>query len=85
MGGDLDKIRIVGQYFIEVWKAAGMKISNVKFLWAFDEINKKSKTNIQIVLYRNNLYTCIETYLSYLYQLYVNFIYKSLYIYIDRK
>ena len=46
MGGDLDKIRIVGQYFIEVWKAAGMKISNVKFLWAFDEINKKSKTNI---------------------------------------
>ena len=42
MGGDLDKIRIVGQYFIEVWKAAGMKMSNVKFLWASDEINKKS-------------------------------------------
>jgi len=42
MGGDLDKIRIVGQYFIEVWKALGMKMSNVKFLWASDEINKKS-------------------------------------------
>jgi tyrosyl-tRNA synthetase len=40
MGGDLDKIRLVGRYFIEVWKAAGMKMHNVKFLWASDEINK---------------------------------------------
>lgn len=32
--GDLEKIRTVGKYFIEVWKAAGMKMSNVKFLWA---------------------------------------------------
>jgi tyrosyl-tRNA synthetase len=24
MGGDLEKIRNVGRYFIEVWKAAGM-------------------------------------------------------------
>jgi tyrosyl-tRNA synthetase len=42
MGGDLDKIKIVGQYFIEIWKAVGMKMSNVKFLWASEEINKKS-------------------------------------------
>jgi tyrosyl-tRNA synthetase len=40
MGGDLDKIRIVGQYFVEVWKALGMKMENVKFLWASDEIQK---------------------------------------------
>jgi tyrosyl-tRNA synthetase len=34
MGGDLDKIRTVGRYFIEVWKAAGMKMHNVyKFLF----------------------------------------------------
>jgi tyrosyl-tRNA synthetase len=39
MGGDLEKIRNVGRYFIEVWKAAGMKMHNVKFLWASDEIN----------------------------------------------
>ena len=41
MGGDLEKIKIVGQYFIEIWKAVGMKMSNVKFLWASDEINKR--------------------------------------------
>jgi len=33
------KIKNVGRYFIEVWKAVGMKMSNVKFLWASDEIN----------------------------------------------
>ncbi|KAL4460957.1 hypothetical protein ABPG74_016429 [Tetrahymena malaccensis] len=42
MDGDLDKIRTVGRYFIETWKAAGMKMHNVKFLWCSDEINKKS-------------------------------------------
>jgi tyrosyl-tRNA synthetase len=35
-GGDIDKIKTVGRYFIEVWKAAGMKMSNVQFLWASD-------------------------------------------------
>lgn len=41
MGGDLKKIRVVGQYFIEVWKACGMNMDRVKFLWASDEINKR--------------------------------------------
>lgn len=41
MGGDLKKIRVVGQYFVEVWKACGMNMENVKFLWASDEINKR--------------------------------------------
>ncbi|MBT4804714.1 tyrosine--tRNA ligase [Candidatus Woesearchaeota archaeon] len=36
MGGDLEKIKIVGKYFIEVWKASGMDMKNVKFLWASD-------------------------------------------------
>lgn len=40
MGGDLEKIRVVGRYFVEVWKAAGMDLSNVRFLWASEEINK---------------------------------------------
>ena len=40
MGGDLEKIRVVGRYFVEVWKAAGMNLNNVKFLWASEEINK---------------------------------------------
>ena len=41
MGGDLKKIRVVGEYFIEVWKASGMNMENVTFLWASDEINKR--------------------------------------------
>lgn len=36
MGGDLEKIQDVGKYFIEVWKACGMDIDNVEFLWASD-------------------------------------------------
>lgn len=34
MGGDLDKIHTLGEYFIEVWKACGMKTDEVEFLWA---------------------------------------------------
>lgn len=41
MAGDLKKIRVVGQYFIEVWKACGMDMEHVNFLWASDEINKR--------------------------------------------
>ncbi|XP_953034.1 tyrosyl-tRNA synthetase, putative [Theileria annulata] len=39
-GGDLKKIRIVGEYFIHIWKAAGMNPDSVKFLWASDEVDK---------------------------------------------
>ena len=41
MQGDLEKIKVVGEYFIEIWKAVGMKMSNVKFLWASDSINSR--------------------------------------------
>eukprot|EP00928_Gymnodinium_smaydae_P023456 TRINITY_DN19356_c0_g1_i1.p1 TRINITY_DN19356_c0_g1~~TRINITY_DN19356_c0_g1_i1.p1 ORF type:complete len:879 (+),score=155.44 TRINITY_DN19356_c0_g1_i1:139-2775(+) len=33
MGGDLEKIKDVGKYLIEVWKSTGMKMDNVKFIW----------------------------------------------------
>lgn len=39
MGGDLKKIRTVGEYMIEVWKACGMEMENVKFIWSSEEIN----------------------------------------------
>src|SRR3989344_7383700 len=32
--GDLKKIKIVGEYFVEVWKACGMDLDNVEFIWA---------------------------------------------------
>ena len=36
----MKKIRKVGEYMIEVWKAAGMDMRNVEFLWASEEINR---------------------------------------------
>lgn len=46
MGGDLDKIKTVGQYLIEVWTAAGMDMSDNKvlFKWASDEITNNAAT-----------------------------------------
>ncbi|KAG5175381.1 tyrosine--tRNA ligase [Tribonema minus] len=40
MGGDLAKIQVVGKYMIEIWKAVGMDMRNVQFLWASEEINR---------------------------------------------
>jgi tyrosyl-tRNA synthetase len=38
MGGDLEKIKVVGKYFIEVWKASGMDLENVTFIWTSEFI-----------------------------------------------
>eukprot|EP01117_Protostelium_nocturnum_P006420 TRINITY_DN2313_c0_g4_i1.p1 TRINITY_DN2313_c0_g4~~TRINITY_DN2313_c0_g4_i1.p1 ORF type:complete len:397 (-),score=152.03 TRINITY_DN2313_c0_g4_i1:54-1244(-) len=42
MDGKLDRIRVVGEYMIEVWKACGMDMDKVKFIWSSDEINANS-------------------------------------------
>lgn len=34
MGGDLKKIQTVGKYLVEIWKAVGMDMSRVEFLYA---------------------------------------------------
>lgn len=39
LDGDLEKIKNTGEYFIEVWKASGMDMKNVEFLWASDVMN----------------------------------------------
>ncbi|MGD0478074.1 MAG: tyrosine--tRNA ligase [Nitrososphaerales archaeon] len=36
MGGDLETIQMVGRYFIEVWRAAGVDMSRVDVLWTSD-------------------------------------------------
>lgn len=41
MGGDLEKIKIVGKYFIEIWKASGMNLDGVEFLWTSDYVGKR--------------------------------------------
>jgi tyrosyl-tRNA synthetase len=38
-GGDMDKIRIAGEYFIHSFKALGLKGEKVKYLWASELIN----------------------------------------------
>jgi len=38
MGGDLEKIKTTGKYFIEVWRASGMDLDHVEFLWASDMV-----------------------------------------------
>lgn len=38
--GDLEKIRVVGEYFIEVWKASGLDMKNVEFIWTSDFIKQ---------------------------------------------
>lgn len=50
MGGDLKKIRAVGEYLIEIWKAMGMDMRNVQFLWASDEINAHADAYWSIVM-----------------------------------
>ena len=42
MGGDLEKIQKVGEYFIEVWKVSGLDPKNkkVEFVWASREMDK---------------------------------------------
>lgn len=40
MGGDLEKIKTVGKYFIEVWKVCGMDLNNVEFIWTSDFVRE---------------------------------------------
>ncbi len=42
MGGDLEKIQLAGKYFIEVWKACGMDLSKVEFVWANDVVTDRN-------------------------------------------
>lgn len=44
LGGDLEKIKVVGRYMIEVWRAVGMNMDRVRFLWASDEFSTHSDT-----------------------------------------
>ncbi|XP_074264808.1 tyrosine--tRNA ligase 2, cytoplasmic-like [Silene latifolia] len=52
MGGDLEKIEVVGNYFIEIWKASGMDLSRgkVELLWSSEEINSRSREYWPIVM-----------------------------------
>jgi tyrosyl-tRNA synthetase len=48
--GDIEKIQVAGDYFIEAWKACGMKTEKINFIWSKDLIREKDywKTTIDI-------------------------------------
>lgn len=50
LGGNQDNIKLVGEYMIEVWKAAGMNMNNVEFLWASEEIGNRADYYWKIVI-----------------------------------
>ena len=42
LGGQKDRIKKAGELMIHIWKACGMDIKNVEFIWASEEIEKRS-------------------------------------------
>ncbi len=54
MGGNLDKIQTVGRYFIEVWKASGMDLAKVEFLWASDVVKNPDYWKLVLQVGKSN-------------------------------
>ncbi|MCS7137449.1 MAG: tyrosine--tRNA ligase, partial [Candidatus Caldarchaeum sp.] len=53
MGGDLEKIKKVGEYFIEVWKASGIDVNRVEIVWASDLAADRDYWRLVIEVLRN--------------------------------
>jgi len=53
LGGDLDKIRATGEYLIENWKACGMDIDKVQFIWSKDLVREEGHWKTTIDVARN--------------------------------
>ena len=54
MGGDLEKIQTTGKYFIEVWKASGMDLSQVEFIWASDLVKDPDYWKLVLQISKTN-------------------------------
>ena len=54
MGGDLEKIQTVGRYFIEVWKASGMNLDKVEFLWASEIVKNPDYWKLVLQIAKTN-------------------------------
>jgi tyrosyl-tRNA synthetase len=52
--GDLEKIKVVGQYFIEVWKACGLDTEKVDFVWASELVKDPKYWEIVLNISRVN-------------------------------
>ncbi len=54
LGGDLEKIQTVGKYFIETWKACGMDLGNVEFVWASHIVRDDKYWKLVLQIARTN-------------------------------
>ena len=52
-GGDLEKIKVVGEYFIEVWRVCGMD-PRIEFVWASDLVRKTDYWKLVVQVGRTN-------------------------------
>lgn len=59
MGGDLEKIKKVGEYQIEVWKACGMNTKDIEFFWTSDLVSDTDYWKKVINIARSNTVTRI--------------------------
>lgn len=53
MDGDLEKIQVVGRYMIEVWRACGMDVDKVEFVWANDLMKELEYHKLVMQIARN--------------------------------
>jgi tyrosyl-tRNA synthetase len=54
MSGDLEKIKKVGEFYKEVWKACDMDLKNVEFVWASDLVKDQEYWKIVMNVARNS-------------------------------
>ena len=54
LGGELEKIQTTGKYFIEVWKACGMDLKNVEFVWASELQKEKDYWKLVLQVGKSN-------------------------------
>ncbi|KAK2647063.1 hypothetical protein Ddye_022258 [Dipteronia dyeriana] len=50
MGGDLKKSQTIGRNLIEIWKAVGMDLNGVEFIWSSEEINSSASEYWPLVM-----------------------------------
>lgn len=64
MGGDLEAIQRVGQYMIEIWRASGMDLDKVEFVWANELVKDdeywKTVMNVARASTLNRILRCVQ-------------------------
>lgn len=58
--GDMEKIKVAGDYFIEVWKASGLDMENVEVLWAKEAMKDENYWKTVVNIARNSTLSRVE-------------------------